>query len=244
MKNEESKVNAKNIIAIGITALAVIVTIMVTIKSLTVSKPEDSGLDFVAKSLIPLIGTWMGAIIAYYFAKENFDAATKQYDKVIEKLTPEKKLESVKVADAMRPFKDIIWLPLEASMKTTLLDGILQNKKYENINRFLFLQDKVCKYIIHRSTFDRFITIRVAKQENEIKTLTFENFLNAEEQEIKIFLNKGIEFISIEATLLDARKLLEKNRRSQDIIVTANGRGDEEMLGWITDVIIAEHSKV
>lgn len=244
MKKENTRVNAKNIIAISITALAAIVVIMVTIKSLTISSPEDSGLDFVAKSLIPLIGTWMGAIIAYYFAKENFDAAAKQYDKVIEKLTPEKKLASVNVADAMRPMKDILWLPLEENMKTTLLGGILQNKKYENINRFLFLQDMVCKYIIHRSTFDRFITIMVTKQEKEIRNLTLENFLNSHEPGIKIVLEKGIEFLGKEATLLDAKKLIEKNRASQDVIVTANGRGDEAMLGWITDVIIAEHAKV
>lgn len=157
-QSKEPMVNAKNVITISISSIAVIVTILVTIRLLYGGEFKDKDhISFIGQTLFPLIGTWMGTILAYYFAKENFDVATKQYNKVIDKLTPDQKMESIKVKDVMIPFNTITSFQLPNYMDKSIIKDLTGEKKYKEINRFVFLEGKVCKYIIHRSVFDAFI---------------------------------------------------------------------------------------
>lgn len=42
-----------------------------------INKDQREGLTYVYSVILPLIGTWMGTILAYYFSKDNFEAANK-----------------------------------------------------------------------------------------------------------------------------------------------------------------------
>jgi hypothetical protein len=183
----------------------------------------------------------MGAIIAYYFAKENFDAAANQYNKVIDKLTPDQKLSSTLVVSVMKLIKDAKILQFE-KYKGTQIKEIIQDPTFSQFNRFLFFVENKCKYIIHRSTFDRVISNEVIKATPNLN-LTLEDVLKLEDESIKGYIEKGIEFISVDCNLLDARNLIINNKFCLDVIVTANGKRDEEAIGWITDVIISEKIK-
>lgn len=237
MKNICSKFNAKNIIALTITGIAAFVTIYVTTKSIY----NDKINDLITKSIIPLIGTWMGAIIAYYFAKENFDAAANQYNKVIDKLTPEKKLKSIKVIQAMIPYNRIVWSDLNEFKDKKIISEIIDNPLYKGFNRFLFFENKECKYIIHRSTFDRFITQQLVNNDtNSIQELKLSNLLNSSDDYIKEYLKNGIKFLSDDSNLFDAKTLIDNNKYCSDVIITQNGKPNEEVLGWITEVEISK----
>jgi len=39
--------------------------------------------------IIPLLATWIGTVLAFYFGRENFEAASKQYKSIINQLTPD-----------------------------------------------------------------------------------------------------------------------------------------------------------
>jgi len=240
MQGKDSKFNAKNIIALTITGIAAFVTIFVTTKSIG---DEKIG-DLITKSIIPLIGTWMGAIIAYYFAKENFDTAAKQYDKVIDKLTPEKKLKSIKVSQAMIPFSRIVWSDLSIFRDKKIISEIIDNPSYKGFNRFLFFENKICKHIIHRSTLDRFITQQLINSDsNSIQELQLSKLLDSKEGYISDYLQNGVKFLSIECNLFDAKSLIDNNKYCSDVIITQNGKPNEEVLGWITEVEISKNSE-
>ena len=96
--------------------------------------------------------------------------------------------------------------------------------------------------ILFRSTFDRVISNEVLKATPNLN-LTLEDVLKLEDESIKGYIEKGIEFISVDCNLLDARNLIINNKFCLDVIVTANGKRDEEAIGWITDVIISEKIK-
>jgi len=244
MSNKEPKpfFNAKNIIAIGIAGLAVFTILFITIKVL--GSNLDEGLDFVAKSVLPLVATWMGAIIAYYFAKDNFDATTEQSDKMIDKLTMEKRLESVKVTDAMIPLSEIQYFSLSDFLEKKIMSEILDNKSMKGLNRFLFFDGKKCEFVIHRSIFDRFITFRLGKEEKGVKELKLKDLIAEKDKAIHDYVHKGISYISQAGCLLDAKKLIDDNKSSEDIIVTRTGKENEDVVGWIPDTLLAEYAKL
>jgi hypothetical protein len=230
--------NSKNFIAVSITILSAIVTIFVICVAL-----GQKEFEFIASSLFPLIGTWMGAIIAYYFAKENFDAAASQYNKVIDKLTPEQQLGSISVSSAMKLIKNAQVIQYDEFADKSVYTDLLNNPNMNSFNRYMFLKNNKCQYILHRSTLDRALTQHVSVANSKPEDLKLKDVINSTDEHIKGYVEKGIEFISLDANLLDAKNLIIKNKYCLDIIVTLNGVKGEDALGWITDVIISEKVK-
>src|SRR5688572_2381837 len=55
----------------------------------------------VVSILLPLWGTWIGTVLAYYFSKDNFESANRSVQQIVDKLTSEKKLATVKAREVM-----------------------------------------------------------------------------------------------------------------------------------------------
>ncbi len=229
----------KNFIAILIAIFSVGITVAITWSSLINDETE-----VITSTILPLVGTWMGAILAYYFSKENFDAAAAQYNKVIDKLTPEKKLKSIKVVDVMIPFNRIVWSEIIDCKQKFIVGDILSNSQYKGFNRFLFFDKKRCSYIIHRSTFDRFITLHLLSNTNiDFNKLMLSDLLATTDDIIKGYLQDGVKYIPESSTLWDAKILIDQNPQCGDIIITKNGGANEDVLGWLTDVEISKNSE-
>lgn len=245
MEKKRPPFNTKNVIAVGILLIVAFVTGFITIRALSCADTM-AGLDYISKTVLPLAGTWMGALIAYYFAKDNFDATNKQINKVIDTLTPEKALAGKKVKDEMIPVSAIESLEYnEKLLGESILDGILKDERFKNRNRFPVFENKVCRYVIHKSTFYEFIALMLEKMGlEEIRKLTFGDLIKTEEERIKRYLKGSVEFVSSDATMLDAKRLMDSNNNCEDVMVTDSGNKNEEVLGWITDVEIAKNAKV
>ena len=101
--------SARNVIAFLITLVILVATVYVAIVAVRISSEQDrmEGLKFVAQTLLPLWGTWIGTILAFYFSRENFDAATKSYQNIIESMKPEEKIAKIMAKDAMLPLEKI-----------------------------------------------------------------------------------------------------------------------------------------
>jgi hypothetical protein len=57
-------------LAIGVTIISIAaVTLLARI---IISRGTDTAAENVLNSVLPLLGTWVGTILAYYFSKENF----------------------------------------------------------------------------------------------------------------------------------------------------------------------------
>ncbi|HEY4786354.1 MAG TPA: hypothetical protein VIH57_09910 [Bacteroidales bacterium] len=234
----------RNMIALIITVAVIGMTITIGIYYLNSSQKE--GLDFIGKSLLPLWGTWIGTVLAFYFGKANFEAATKSYQDVIKTLTPEEKIAKLAVKDAMIPFSQIEYLDYDTE-KDKYISDILNYERFKKYNRYaIFDQKKVLKFIIHRSTFYQFIAQKVEenKSNDEIKKLTLQNIIDNSNADIKNMLYKGYNFIAIKASLLDAKIAMDAIPECQDVFVTDTGRTSEPVLGLITNNVILEKAKV
>src|SRR5215208_905627 len=60
---------------VGASILGIVVISIVAISAAGKTRAETSRLVF--SSVLPLLGTWVGTVLAFYFARENFQAATE-----------------------------------------------------------------------------------------------------------------------------------------------------------------------
>ena len=51
--------------------------------------------------LLPVASAWMGTIIAYYFSRENFEAATRSTMSLVKQLTPDEKLAAIPITEGI-----------------------------------------------------------------------------------------------------------------------------------------------
>jgi hypothetical protein len=207
----------------------------------------SSGISFVTQSLLPLWGTWVGTILAFYFGKSNFEAVSKSYQEVIKKLTPEEKIASMKVKDVMIPFDKIVALTYEKD-KDRKLEDILNIEDFKQRSRYaIFHKDGTLAYIIHRSEFTFYISDSVFKgrQVDEVKATTLEKFIHdgLQAPEAPMWIT-AVAFVAATTNLLEAKQAMDAVKKCHDVFVTLNGKKAEPVLGLITNTMILEHSKV
>ena len=240
----------RNLIAVLITVFVVGGTVFIA--SYILLHPSNDGsvnLGFIGQTLLPLWATWIGTVLAFYFGKANFEAATRSYQEVIRKLTPEEKIAGLQVKDSMLPVNKIEYLHLE-SERSKPVKEILERSEFKNYNRFaVFDENKVVKYMIHRPTFYEFIYLKSAeakKQGTTIDTdkLVLDDLLTYNDEKIKNTLTRGFGFVPLDATLLDAKRVIDSINECQDVFVTQSGTSTEPVLGLITNSRIFEKARV
>ncbi|MEG1555972.1 MAG: hypothetical protein RR356_04520 [Bacteroidales bacterium] len=121
----------RNLLTIIIVSFIVLINIIIGIVSIIRNK--DADFSFIGQSLLPLWGTWMGTVLAFYFGKSNFETAEKSYDKMIQKLSPDEKLATIRVSNTMIPLEKISYLKYEDSLQTSLKD-LLKNQYFQYNN--------------------------------------------------------------------------------------------------------------
>jgi hypothetical protein len=118
-------------------------------------------LQILFSAILPLFGTWIGTILAYYFSKENLAAANQTVKHLVDSITSDKKLASIKAKDIMIPVEKLIYIEYKTgaddksfNLKIDFLDFL----KAKEIQRVILLdENKNAKYVIHKSTIEGFI---------------------------------------------------------------------------------------
>ncbi len=244
-------------IAMWVTILAISGTILIFIFGavlilLDKVTEKDKFFQYIIGVLLPLWGTWMGTILAFYFAKENLDAANKTVRYLTDKITsPDEKLKSVKVKDVM--IKNIISYKdddskIEETKVFDLLKFMDDNKTDEDkvLSRLPIVnKSDVLKYIIHRGTFDSFLMSKIKTDPtSDLTKLTIKDMKNDNDPSLKKIMSKDmLVFVSEQSSLRDAQMLLDKIESCKDVFVTPNGTSEEKIIGWITDTLVSRVAK-
>jgi len=225
-------------LAYGITFIVLLGTAGIAIYALLKDKID------LLQTIIPLWGTWLGTILAFYFGKNNFDAAAKSYQNVIEKLTPAEKMAKLLVKDYMVPLEKLVSLTYD-KVKNEKIYEILGYEQFKPYKRFSFLDnDGAAKYIIHRSLFTQFISSKVNENQNieAIRNLTLEDFINNSDDSIKNILKNSFAVVSINSTLLEAKVKIDFMSECQDVFITKTGAANEKVEGLITNNLILKEA--
>ncbi len=125
----------------------------------------------------------------------------------------------------------------EANIKILELLRELDERRFARVP-FVDAEDKLL-YIAHRSMLDQFVARQVSGGKiDRLTELTLADVLH-EQPEISSIFRSTHAFVSLAATIGDAKAAMTKVRDCRDVFVTETGSAQEAVLGWITDVIIA-----
>jgi hypothetical protein len=196
----------------------------------------------VFNALLPLFGTWVGTVLAYYFSKQNFTAASESVQRMAE-LTSDQKLVSYSVESKMIPANQIttFQIPAGKAPKDVLL-GDLRTRYGGKITRLPITDSAgVVMYIVHQSMLFRFIADKVlTKSGADVTKLTLQDLIDDAETKSNV---TNIAYGPVKTTVAFAKAAMDQQRGCQDFIVTQTGQKTEPMLGWLTNVDIGQLSK-
>lgn len=196
--------------------------------------------------LLPLIGTWVGTVLAFYFSKENFTAAAQQTANLVRQLTPEQRLQSIPVDEVMIDMLSdkTVKLPLTADrgpeklkLIADIVDAILEK---EQRNR-LPIVDQAGKvlYVLHRSYIDKFLVRRAQDPTTPIANVTLKDLL-ADKDLQSVF--QAFATVGRDARLIAVKQAMDGNTNCSDAFMTEDGTKGSRAIGWVTNVIVREKS--
>jgi hypothetical protein len=255
-----------NVLAWLVIILAFIGIFLLSSVVLTPPNRDKETAQYVFGAVLPLLGTWVGAVLAHYFQKENLAAATQSITDIASKVTGADKLRSTPVKTVMIRSDRIDTLPdnllgkadseiklselithLDITIKRDRLPIFKDKKKAGPINR-----------VLHRSIVERFIAKQALSTDEagrpkldatQIANLTLADLMN--DKELGLVVLGSFALAKGEATLADAKNAMDNASAAlgskgncYDIFVTDNGTVDETVVGWITNDILNENAKV
>ena len=135
-----------------IIGIGMFIIIFLSCLTIYIGKSAESA-QKVFNAVIPLIGTWIGAVIAFYFGRDNYDAAAQQ----VIALTRET-LDDINVENIMIHTKTIVAQKIDegSEKEVKIADLITLYKKVEKDRIPIFSSTLVPRYIIHRSLMEEY----------------------------------------------------------------------------------------
>src|SRR5271169_5649077 len=88
---DDSKV--RDWLAITITVVSLL-GVLVLAAIIVLQKPGTAVQIQILSTVLPVIGTWVGTVLAFYFSKQNLEAATRSVTAMANQLSPDDKLRS------------------------------------------------------------------------------------------------------------------------------------------------------
>ncbi|MFI2281378.1 hypothetical protein [Nocardia beijingensis] len=210
---------------IAITALSALVVIM--------AGPEDKDRvsQLVFSAVLPLFGTWVGTVLAFYFARENLEAATQS---TLRLSSGYKKDDSVSDVMIRREQMIVRVTPNGESSRAITVESIAAIITVTGKKRVPILDEKgAVKYVVHKSLLDSYA--RTVGLDEYAHATVGDLLTNAENKR----LAEAIGFVSIAATAGEARDQMQRVNDCNDIFVTSSGYPSEPVLGWLTNNLLA-----
>lgn len=213
----------RNLLAYIIIVLTALGIALVSYLYYVPSDPDTN--EKIFSTLIPLFATWIGTILAFYFGRENFEAASNRYEEIINRLSPEL-LDDVLVSQIMITRKTMVSLDIaEAKQKT--VKGLIDYLNLIDKSRLPILENNKPLYVIHKST----LLDAHSKQENGTE-MSFEDFVKAYP------MITGFEKVSEDAILEDVLAQIKDQPNVQDVFILAE---DGTVAGWLTNTLIMRY---
>jgi len=231
-------ITPKDALALGITGCSVLGVGFLSYIAITNNSSTSIGKD-VLSAVLPLLGSWVGTILAYYFSRDNFEAANQSLSNMVDKVN-KTELKSVPVTERMIKV-DEIFHKQESEINQKLVDIL---EKFDDSKEIwsrlpIFSDEKQIKGLIHRATIEKFImkNYKNTDSSQKIEDLTIMDLLNDPQ------LKDKYDVLSESSTLADAKQKMEQ-LTCKDVFITKSGKPEEPVIGWITNAIIMKNAKL
>lgn len=231
--NEDAAVRSKLALWVCIAGVVGICAISIVLLwfSTDASRPEMARLVYA--SVLPLIGTWVGTILAFYFAKENLQAAsttTLETLKLSGVFSEETKVVDVMISvGSISPLRRVANKGEAGELKLQDLYNSMRQSKNSRVP--ILTTSGVALMVVHEPDIDKYAQAKGSSAASLAADETVARMLAIPE------LKQGLEaFIALPetATVGDARRAFDKAPLAKDLFVTSNGKTSGHVLGWIT----------
>lgn len=221
------------IIGLSVVGISLISAAAILLAESGDSRAETTRLVF--GSVLPLFGTWVGTILAFYFARENFAAATESTLRLTGQLTPE-----TPVREAMIPRNAMVVHQLAAGQDeaNVLLGNLVDTMQNTGFKRIPVLKsDGAVVWVIHESLI-------LSYAQSKSVSATDPGFLGESLAHLRAVpelktLSEAITFVNKDARVGDARDRMRAMSGSNDVFVTETGKSAEVVIGWLTNTLLA-----
>ena len=238
------------LLALGVLAISILGTIGLALY--VIWQTEDKEVpERVFTMILPLLGTWVGTVLAYYFSRENFESASASVQQMAASLSTMEKLASIGVEGKHIPASDID--PIlrltdkkdEAFYKlTTDLRQLFESSKRNRMP--VFDSEGRARYMIHRSMIDRFVVDQASEAsltKEQLNQLSLQDLLDRD-LDMKHIFETSFVTVAKDETLADAKRKMDSTPNCSDVFVTEDGTQKTRVLGWLTNWIISKEAQV
>lgn len=228
---EKSFATNRNLIAIIIIGLTILSITLISFLFFDSFGREEKNLaaEKIFNALLPMFATWVGTVLAFYFGRENFEAASNRYKEIITQLSPEV-LDDIAVEQIMIDTKTMVAMDIK-EVREKSVASLVNFMEHISKSRLPITEGNEIKYIVHKSTFLQEI------QKNPNIELSWSDFISNERihKLITSFLT-----VAHDSTVESIRLKLKNNPLCKDVFVLDD---DKSLLGWLTDTLILQYLK-
>lgn len=202
---------------------------------------------YILATILPVVAGWVGTVLAFYFGKENFEAATRSVTDAAKALTSKDKLAATVVAGlgkARSEFKALVLDDDESkSPGKVKLDRVAKEFAQETASDKLYerlpvlLTGEVPYMVLHRSTLNAFLVEAPGKA---AKDFTLDDLF----KKVDYLPRNSFATVGPQATAALAKVEMEKIQNCSDVFVTNDGTSNTAVTRWITNVDLLKASEV
>lgn len=236
-------------IAVGIVIISMIVIAVVGAIYIASStdelRPQAANSFFT--SVLPLFGTWVGTVLAYYFSKDNFESASKSLSTLQSAVNRDQQRASEPIGKYMlTEFHSSVYNANAALAQ--LLSALTIAAAGKPWNRIPLLDNnRRPRLMLHKSTITEFLDRKVsdpapAKTRDQwtVQDLLDDTSFKATYPRAESTFGT----LPQSSTIAQAKATMDNIRPAQDIFVTEDGTQNARVVGWVTNVDLEEQSKV
>lgn len=209
-----------------------------------VADDRKETLQFVFTSIVPITGTWMGTVLAYYFSQANFESAAKNTRLNYESASNLNKIDGLAIKDVWIDFAAMDKFVRDDQATIEKIESFITDKKRGRVP--VFKSQAQIDYVIHKSTLYEYLqTARVTQNGAERPAARtdslalFEAAKMADGRTYGEFLRNAWIAAASGDTVAKIKAEMDRREDIQDAMVTDTGKRDGAVLGWITDAAIA-----
>lgn len=238
-------------------ALAVLIASIVAVFALSVtviwsanSEKRQEAAQNVMSSTLPLYGTWVGTILAFYFSRNAFEAASSATDRNLAVFQQGRN----ELVSASPPDNKLANIPLKALANglifscdykpERLLQEIVDELNDKNRYRVIVVDANTKVYVdlVYRINASAYLTQQPQSGETSqssviSSTLTLQDYLNWQKEQG----DQVVVFLPETATLAEADTKMKETSSCKDVIVTTDGKETSPVVAYVTDNDINEY---
>jgi CBS domain-containing protein len=231
--SQEGLANARDVLARRVLVIGIGGIILVSSVAISLARDADRAemARLVFASILPLFGTWVGTVLAFYFARENLVAATESTERLLG-LKP-----TTPVTAVMIPRAKIVSYDLQAAAPDSVPLADLYNTMVSSGYSRIPVLDRsgAVVYVVHKSTIDAFAA-PIPQATPSTLTQTIHDLLLEPKWEKRI---TAVGIVGPNAVIADARRTMSSISNCQDVFVTSGGTRTGPVIGWLTNIDLA-----